>query len=86
MLRLYPLLVDAPENLEGAEDAVGAVVYASVYDGVDVGAHYDRLQAWVQALADAEDVADGVDADVEALLLHPGHEEVTCLAVLLAQG
>ena len=86
--RAHAGLVERLHRLEPGEHAVVAVVAAAGADGVDVGAGHHRREV-VAAGAPARrpnDVADGVDADREAELAHPGGDEVTPCTVLVGEG
>ena len=62
------LFLDAPQALEGGQDADRAVEHPAVEDGVDVGAGHDGLSGAVEP---AEDIARPVLAAGQAGLGDP---------------
>lgn len=74
------LLSEGLEGGERGEDAEGAVVFASVDDGVVVGAEEERGGSGIGAVEDAAEGAIGSVAGFEAEVAHPGEEEVGGLA------
>ena len=84
-LRLALLAFERLDHFETREDAVVAVEAPAGAHGVDVRAAHDGRKRLIEPGALADDVPDGVDADVEAEILHPGHHQVPARAVLVGE-
>ena len=76
--------VQRAHDLEAGQHAVIAVVAAAGAHRVDVAAGHDRGQV-LAAGAQADHVADGVDADVEPQRLHPADDQVAADLVLVGE-
>ena len=72
------------DHLQAREDAEVAVVAPSRAHGVDVRAGHDRRQI-LPAGTCRDHVADLVDADFEAEVAHPGHDEIATLLVRVGE-
>ncbi|MCY1510418.1 hypothetical protein D9M68_447940 [compost metagenome] len=79
--RLALAFVEPAHHLQTGHHAVVAVVAPARGHGVDVRAGHHGLRIGQLAGADAEDVADAVDAHGEAQVAHPLHEPVAARAV-----
>ena len=77
-------LVQRAHDFEPGQHAVIAVVAAAGAHRVDVAAGHDRRQV-LAAGAQADHVADGVDADVEPERLHPAHDQVAAGLVVVGE-
>ena len=72
---------EGPGHLDGSEDAEGAVVLAAVGDRVSVGTEGDGGKGRVGARLAGDDVAGGVDADLQARLAHQAGDVLAALDV-----
>src|SRR2546422_770771 len=72
------------DHLETGQDPVVAVVATSGPDGVDVRAGHHRRPR-LPTGAGGDDVADGVDGDVEAQVAHHRDHEVATEAVVVGE-
>ena len=78
-------VVQRLDHLQPAEHAEVAVVAPAGGHGVDVAAGHHRGEVFAPR-PPADDVADGVDADLEAEGLHPLHHQVPARLVGVGQG
>ena len=76
--------VQRPHDLEAGQHAVIAIVTAAGAHRVDVAAGHDRRQV-LRSGAQADHVADGVDADVEPERLHPAHDQIAADPVFVGE-
>jgi hypothetical protein len=70
------------DHLETGDDAVVAVVATARPDRVDMGSGEDGGTR-APSGRHAEDVADGVDPDLEFEVAHPGDDKIPALAILV---
>ena len=78
-------LVERAADLQPAEHAGDAVEAPAIHLRIEMAAHHHRRQAFILPGPAREDVADAVDAHVQARLLAPVDEEVAHLAVGIAE-
>ena len=78
-------LVERLRDLDGTDRADLTVVVAAVRDRVDVGAQHQRRKSRISAGPSPDDVACRVDANVEAGVPHEVGDEVSTVAIGLAE-
>ncbi len=74
------------EHLQAGEHAEVAVEASAGGDGVDVRAGHHRRRRRVRARPGGDDVADVVDGDGQAEVVHPADDEVAAVAVGVGEG
>src|SRR6185295_15063662 len=66
----YLVFADRAHRFEGADDSDRSVILAAVDHGIEMGPGQYRGRPWIGSLEAAEDVTDGVDADIQPGLAH----------------